>query len=490
MPRSPSAPLPSPSPLVGDRRALAAVLMAVSLATIDSSITNTALPNIAASLQAQPAVSIWVINAYQLAVVAALLPFAALADRLGARRIHLGGLAFFTLASLASALAWSLPSLVAARALQGLGAAAMMSVNIALVRQIYPAHQLGRGMGLNALVVGVSFAAGPTLASLLLAVATWPWLFALNLPLGLLAFVVARASLPRTRAAWPTFRCHRRAAHRHHLCHRHRQPGHGRATRLRHRRAVPGADRAGLRRAAAAQASGAAGADAAGGPAAAAAVRAVGGHVDGIVRGTRPGLRLAALLHRGRAAARRRADRVPDGALGHRRGRAAPLAGRLSDRYAPGLMGGIGLLLLSAGLVSLALLTPEASTTAIVLRMALCGLGFALFQSPNLNALMSSAPPERSGGASGMVAMARLNGQAIGAALVALCFGLAGARGPVWALILGAGLAAVAALASAARLAGGKAWLRPCRPMADSGGRRATIRRARGPLFIPSKPDA
>ena len=113
--------------------------MAVSLATLDSSMTNTALPNIAASLQAQPAVSIWVINTYQLAVVAALLPFAALADRLGARRIHLGGLAFFTLASLASALAWSLPALVAARALQGLGAAAMMSVNIALVRQIYPA---------------------------------------------------------------------------------------------------------------------------------------------------------------------------------------------------------------------------------------------------------------------------------------------------------------------------------------------------------------
>ena len=131
---------------------------------------------------------------------------------------------------------------------------------------------------------------------------------------------------------------------------------------------------------------------------------------------------------------------------------AAPLAGRLSERYPPGLMGGIGLLLLGGGLASLALLTPEASTTAIVLRMALCGLGFGLFQSPNLNALMSSAPPERSSGASAMVAMARLNGQAIGAALVALCFGLAGARGPVWALGLGAVLAAVAALASLARL--------------------------------------
>jgi DHA2 family multidrug resistance protein-like MFS transporter len=115
-------------------------------------------------------------------------------------------------------------------------------------------------------------------------------------------------------------------------------------------------------------------------------------------------------------------------------------------------MGGIGLLLLGGGLGSLALLTPAASTTAIVLHMAWCGLGFALFQSPNLNALMSAAPPERSSGASAMVAMARLNGQAIGAALVALCFGLAGARGPAWALGLGAVLAAVAALASLARL--------------------------------------
>jgi MFS transporter, DHA2 family, multidrug resistance protein len=130
----------------------------------------------------------------------------------------------------------------------------------------------------------------------------------------------------------------------------------------------------------------------------------------------------------------------------------APLAGRLSDRYPPGLMGGIGLLLLSAGMALLAGLTPESSTLAIVWRMALCGFGFALFQSPNLNALMSAAPAERSGGASGMVAMARLNGQAIGAALVALCFGLAGPRGPVWALGLGAGLAALAALASSARL--------------------------------------
>ena len=149
----------------------------------------------------------------------------------------------------------------------------------------------------------------------------------------------------------------------------------------------------------------------------------------------------------------------------------APLAGWLSERWPPGLMGGIGLLLLGSGLLLLAGAGPEATTAAIVWRMALCGLGFALFQSPNLNALMSAAPPERSSGASGMVAMARLNGQALGAALAALCFGLAGALGPVRALQLGAGMAALAALASSARLL-----------VARRGGCTAFSARAAGPL--------
>jgi DHA2 family multidrug resistance protein-like MFS transporter len=134
---------------------------------------------------------------------------------------------------------------------------------------------------------------------------------------------------------------------------------------------------------------------------------------------------------------------------------AAPIAGRLSDRYPPGLLGGVGLAILSAGMASLAWLPADPSVPDIVWRMALCGIGFGFFQSPNLRALMSSAPPERSGGASGVVATARLIGQTTGAALVALCFGLGGAQGPTWALALGAVFAAVAALTSSARL-----WIR------------------------------
>ena len=446
-----SAPAPSPQ-LSGNGGALAAVLMAVSLVTLDASMTNTALPAIGAGLQATPARSIWVVNAYQLAVVAALLPFAALAERLGARRVHLGGLAVFILGSLGSALAWSLPTLVAARALQGLGAAATMSVNIALVRQIYPPQQLGRGVGLNALVVGVSFALGPTLASLLLAVGSWPWLYALNLPLGLLAWAVAWRSLPHAAAHGQPFdagaalltalsfgaglaslaMAAQRAAVATVLALMLLSLGAG--TALLHRQkghAAPMLPVDLLRR-----------------PLFALSV------ATSMASFTTQGLAFVSLPFFIEGVLQREAVQTgflmaPWAVLV---AAGAPLAGRLSERYPPGLMGGIGLLLLCAGLASLALLTPDASTAAIVLRMALCGAGFALFQSPNLNALMTAAPPERSAGASGMVAMARLNGQALGAALVALCFGLAGSRGPVWALLLGATLAGLAALLSGARL--------------------------------------
>jgi len=447
----PHAPAPA-APLVGNRRALVAVLMAVSLVTLDSSITNTALPNIGAALQARPAESIWVVIAYQLAVVAALLPFAALADRFGARRVHLGGMTFFVVASLASALAWSLPVLAAARALQGLGAAAMMSVNIALVRQIYPPQQLGRGVGLNALVVGVSFALGPTVASTLLALLPWPWLYALNLPLGLVAFVVAYASLPRSAPRGRPFDavaalltaltfagllgCLATAAQRGAM-----------AWALALAVLALASGRALLRRQAA-HAAPMLPTDLLRRPlfALSVATSMCSFAAQGLAFVSLPFF-IETVLQR---ASVQTGFLIAPWAIVV--AAAAPLAGRLSERWPPGLMGGIGLLLLGGGLASLALLTPEASTTAIVLRMALCGLGFGLFQSPNLNALMSAAPPERSSGASAMVAMARLNGQAIGAALVALCFGLAGARGPVWALGLGAVLAGVAAIASLARL--------------------------------------
>lgn len=434
------------------RLALVAVLMAVALATLDATIVNTALPSIAADLQARPAQAIWVVNAYQLAVVACLLPFAALGDRLGARQVHLGGLIAYMVASLGCALADSLPGLAVARALQGIAAAALMSVNIALVRAVYPPQALGRGMGLNALVVGVSFAAGPTIASLVLSVADWPWLFAINLPLALVSLLVAWPALPRAQArghaldpltAVCTAVCFASligalsAATQ-------RQPlwvvapllvlAAGTLALLLRRQAghpAPMLPVDLLRR-----------------PMFALSI------ATALASFCAQGLAFVSLpfffetvLHR---------DPVQTGFLmapwAIVVALAAPFAGRLSDSHAPGLMGGIGLVVLAAGMAALALLPGDASVLRITLSMALCGAGFGLFQSPNLKAIMSAAPPDRSGGASGMVALARLSGQALGAALVALCFGIAGSQGPTAALALGAGFAALGALSSAARL--------------------------------------
>src|SRR3954454_6344570 len=174
----------------------AAIWLALSMAVLDGSIANVALPTIGTDLGATPATSVWIVNAYQLTITVLLLPLAAYGDRCGYRLIYLPGLVLFTLGSLGCAIADSLTTLIAARVFQGVGAACIMSMNAALVRATYPAKMLGRGIGYNALVPSMAAAAGPTLAALILSVGSWPWLFLITLPIGIAAFVVARKALP------------------------------------------------------------------------------------------------------------------------------------------------------------------------------------------------------------------------------------------------------------------------------------------------------
>ncbi|SFH98246.1 MFS transporter, DHA2 family, multidrug resistance protein [Paraburkholderia megapolitana] len=434
------------------RRAMAAIMLAVALATLDTAIANTALPTIAGDLHAAPAASVWIINAYQLAMVATLLPLAALGDIVGHRRIYIAGIALFTLASLACSLADTLPLLAAARVLQGLGASAIMSVNTALIRFLYPPHRLGRGVGLNALIVGVSFAVGPTVASLILSVATWPWLFAVNVPLGVLALAFALPALPHTTRG--THHFDRVAAMLNVITFAALIFALGEAAQRAPAHVV-------LIAAAVAIVFGLL------------LMRREAGHpapmlpvdlfklpvfalsaVTAVCSFATQGLAFVSLpfyfedvLHR---------SQVETGflmtpwpvvvAL------AAPIAGRLSDRYPPGLLGAIGLAVLCGGMASLASLPPHPHVLDIAIRMSICGAGFGFFQSPNLKALMASAPPERSGGASGIIATARLLGQTTGAALVALSFSIAGRHGPTLALSAGAVFAGAASIASGLRL--------------------------------------
>src|SRR6202049_171760 len=181
--------------------AILTIALGIVMSVMDGAIANVALPTIAKDLNASPAFSIWIVNGYQLAITISLLPLASLGEIVSYRRVYLAGLLLFALASLLCALAHTLLLLTLARILQGFGAAGVMSVNMALVRFIYPRDLLGRGIGINAMVVAVSAAVGPTIAAGTLAGAPWPYLFAVNIPIGIAALVLGWRYLPHTERA-------------------------------------------------------------------------------------------------------------------------------------------------------------------------------------------------------------------------------------------------------------------------------------------------
>ena len=176
--------------------AIFAVLAAMMLVVLDAAIANVALPSIAQSLNVTTAFSVLIVTSYQMALVMALLPCAALGESLGYRRVFTAGVALFTIASLLCSLSPSLPWLVAARFLQGLGGAAVMALGVALLRFVVPHGRFGAAIGWNALVIALSSAAGPTIGALILSCTSWHWLFAVNLPVGLVVLLATRA-LPR-----------------------------------------------------------------------------------------------------------------------------------------------------------------------------------------------------------------------------------------------------------------------------------------------------
>lgn len=434
--------------------ALLSLLMPVFLGSLDQSVANTALPAIGEALNSTPAESVWVVHAYQLAVVAVLLPLAALGDRLGARKVFLLGLVLFNLAALASACATQLEWLAFFRAIQGVGAAGVMSVNLALIKSIYPPDKLGRGAGMNALIVGLGFSLGPTVAALLLAVLPWPWLFGLQAPLGVVGCWLAWRYLPHTPAVPSDAPYDRVLALLSAVCF---------ASLVFTLSAVSQQKSLAVVLASLALMLGSG----------ACLLRRQRGHaapvlpVDLMRRPlfslsvftsfsafTTQGLAFVALPFFFQQQLERPA--VETGVLMSVWALVvalmAPVAGTLSDRYPPAILGGVGLGILSLGMVGLGVSGAHEPFSAMALCMALCGVGFGLFQSPNLRAIMASAPAHRTSGASGMVAMARLTGQASGAALVALSFNLFGPLGAGHAVLLGALTAGLGAALSLARL--------------------------------------
>lgn len=434
--------------------AILTIALGIMMAVLDGAIANVALPTIAHDLNASPAESIWVVNAYQIAIIVSLLSLSFLGDIFGYRRIYQCGLVLFCLTSLFCATSTSLPMLTFARVLQGFGGAALMSVNTALIRLIYPQRFLGRGMGVNSFIVAVSSAAGPTVAAAILSVASWQWLFLINVPIGIVSLVLALRYLPPNQQKSQGQRFDIPSAIMNALtfgllisaisCFSQGQPGSviiGELVAL----VIIGYFfiRRQLRL-----------------PFPLLPVDLLRIPIFSLSIGTSIcsfGAQMLALVSLpffmqtvlGRS-------EVETGLLLTPWPLAtmvmAPLAGYLIERVHAGLMGAVGLFVMACGLFALAMLPHDPSDINIIWRMVLCGAGFGLFQSPNNHTIISSAPRHRSGGASGMLGTARLLGQSCGAALVALMFNLFGASGTHASLILAGIFATVAAVVSGLRM--------------------------------------
>jgi MFS transporter, DHA2 family, multidrug resistance protein len=369
---------------------------------------------------------------------------------LGLRRVFTGGVAVFTAASLLCSLAPSLPWLVAARFIQGLGGAAVMALGIALMRFTYPHRLLGAVIGWNAMVIALSAAAGPTIDSAILVVSGWPWLFAVNLPIGAIVLVAAFAlpQPPGTRRKFdlPSAALNAIAFASLVLC----------------------ADRATSE------------------PKLAIALlvisivsfvalvrREMPRHAPLIpfdLLRSRP-FRISVIASVCCFAGQMASYIALPFYLQHSLGQeafatglymtpwplvvaiAGPISGRLADRMSNGLLCAAGGAFLAMGLALAAFWPIHGSLWPLVFFLMLSGFGFGIFQTPNNRNMLLSAPRERSGAAGGMQGTARLLGQTVGSVIMALLFTLTSSEAaPRIGLAVGAVLALAGGLVSVMRI--------------------------------------
>lgn len=404
------------------RRAYLALAAATMMSVLDGTIANVALPTIGREMHVTPAISIWVVSGFQLAVTASLFTWSAFGQSRGLARVWRYGITIFTIGSLFCALSHNIWMLIAARVLQGCGAAAILALTSAVLRTVFPRSELGRALGVNAMVIGTSAAAGPTIGGAILAIAPWPWLFLINVPIGIAIVVLSRGVLPSVR-------------------------GHGGALH------IPSAISSAL------------------------GFALIVHGIDGIGRGEAHSLIALELIVGGCAfgwfiAHQRHLTQPmfavnlfsrPLFALASLSGLFAfsasalavvtlpfffqvvmdvsPLqsgllmaawpvtmgltsnfAGRLSDRYPAAVLSTAGAGMLGVGLLLYALLPANASVLQIVLHGILCGFGFGLFQAPNSREMMATAPREQTASASAIMAATRVGGQTCGAATVSVVF--------------------------------------------------------------------
>ena len=430
--------------------AIFAISFGNTLTTVDGSIVNVALPTIAQDLRVDNSAVVLLVTVYQLIMVMVLLPMANLGDRIGHRNLYKMGLLLFTGGALLAFFAKSLPFLIIVRAIQAIGAAATLSVSAAMLRSIYPASQLGRGLGVNSVIVASSAALAPTVGGLILTVASWPWIFAVAVPLGLISMTFLNA-LPEPEPHDKPFDVFGAA-----LC----------ATTF-------GLVIAGAQSAVQGDS-----------PVISGAIIVAGlaiGHqfVRRELNVSRPILPVD-LLAEPTFALSALAGFIAFAAtvtftlwlpfeLQHHYGFTppeigailapwpltfaivSPLSGWLSDRIPAGLLGSVGLMVAACALLLFTMLPADPTYFDIVWRIVLLGVGFGFFFSPNNRLIIGSVPIERAAAAGGVVTTVRSLGQTSGATLVSVLLATSLGAGAAPAVVA-AGLAVIGAICSAVRL--------------------------------------
>jgi DHA2 family multidrug resistance protein-like MFS transporter len=449
-PRPTSGPAFEGLPLPRRYLAIAALCFGTALVIIDGGVVNVALPTIARDLGVGSSAVVSIVTVYQLMLVMLMLPFAGLGERIGLKRMYQLGQLIFAVATLLCFFARSLPFLLVVRAGQAIGAAGALGVASALIRQTYPSTQLGRGLGINSVIVASSAAAAPTIGGVILGVAPWPWVFAAAIPFAVASLLFGRAlPAPPPRDTpfdvWGAVQC---AAMFGLVIGGAESAVHGDSPvvsgaivllgvvigffYVRRERGAPNPILP---------------VDLLGQPVIALSV--LGAYLAFIASMTLLLSTPFRLTHGfGYSPALVGAALAPWPLTNMI---VAPLAGWLSDRIPAGLLGGIGMAISIAALLLLAFLPAHPTYFDIAWRMALCGSGFGTFLPPNARLIIGSAPAARAAAAGGLVSTIRLAGQTTGATLVALLLALGIGAGRTPALVAAA-LALVAGLCSLARL--------------------------------------
>lgn len=409
-----------------DNIAIVAILLVLVMTVLDVTVINVALPVLASEFDISDSTAVWLVTAYQLVITMLLLPLSAFGDRYSYRKCFLTGVVVFTMASLLCAASDSFAMIVASRSLQGVGAACVMGVNIALTRLIYPRKVLGRGLALNTMVIAIATAAGPTIAGCVLSAASWHWLFLINVPFGILAYFLGRKLLPQNppkphggsydwRSAIANmatfgliFLSIGNFARRGDMAVNSLMLLAGVAIGIFYVRSQLKKESPML-------------------PVDLFRIKlyslSISTSVSSFIAQNVAMISLPFLFLNSYGFAE-----ITTGLLMTPWPLAtmivSPLAARFVERHNPGATAAVGMAIYASG-ISLLLFAPAHVTEVdVAWRMAVCGIGFGVFQTPNNIVMVLTTPLHRTGGAGGMQSTARLVGQTLGATLVTIIFAI------------------------------------------------------------------